>query len=244
MNAVFIRIPKTAGTYTMTVLGVENLARPRWVKEWFQNTGRVSFGHQDYPLLIRQGIVKKEFDESAFKFCFCRNPFDRAVSHYFYTMAWYPDVIPRDTKFIDFTRNLATTRTPRRLRRDSRIAGNCWVRPQSDSIAGIKIDFIGRFERLQEDIRNVADILGVPVGGAGKPGATKRASYWRKVADILGTSAGGAREMGATSRAPYWRTYYNDEAEENVRQYYAVDFERFGYDDRIQARKGEGHARL
>ena len=83
-----------------------------------------------------------------------------------------------------------------------------------------KADFIGRFERLQEDVR--------------------------KVADILGTSVGRVRKMGATSHAPYW-TYYNDEAEENVRQYYAVDFERFGYDDRIRIRdteRGGGHARL
>ena len=215
MNAVYIHIPKTAGGHTMVALGLEKHIYPSRAKRWFNNAGQVSFGHQDYPRLVERGIVGEEFDQTAFKFCFCRNPFDRAVSHYFWTKGRHPEIVTEDMSFLEFTRNLDRIKVP--IRGDGRVqhkhkpvglrnGRKGWFDPQHKMIDKVKMDFIGRYERLKEDLQKVAEILGTEVRRAGK--------------------------LRKTEHAPY-RTYYNDEAEENVRQYYGEDFERFGYDNRL-----------
>jgi hypothetical protein len=80
----FIWIPKTAGTSVYKTLGaVRRKALPR-IKYRFANNGFYTFGHMDYAQLVAQGHVSKEYDKSAYKFAFVRNPYDRAVSLFFY----------------------------------------------------------------------------------------------------------------------------------------------------------------
>ena len=204
MNAVFIHIPKTAGGYIIGALGLRHLVGSKRLKESFNQAGLVNFGHQDYKRLLKSGLVSREFDESAFKFAFCRNPFDRVVSHYFWTRKRHPDILPGSIDFLDFTRMFGQKQKPNRISR--RIGGGDWFRPQHVSIDGIKLDFIGKYENLQYDLKHIAKHLGIK---------TKKARQFRK-----------------TRHRSYW-LYYNDESAENVRRYYRKDFDFFGYDDHL-----------
>jgi len=205
MNSVFVHIPKTAGTYLTFALGLERLILPRQRPD-FKQKGNVTFGHQDYTGLVKQGVVSKEFDETAFKYTFCRNPFDRAVSHYFYTRRRHPDILDPKVSFLDFTRNLHYYK--RLPRHQGRIGGKLAFRPQYNSIAGIGMDFVGRFENFNDDLKKIAKIIGVEL----QPVPDKR--YNR-------------------TKHEHYAYYYNEESVENVQRFYAIDFERFGYDNRL-----------
>ncbi|MBD3328477.1 hypothetical protein GF340_04195 [Candidatus Peregrinibacteria bacterium] len=85
-KAIFVWIPKAAGTSLYTVLkehGCRKLKTPKKFKH-FNNSGFVTFGHVDINYLLDNKIIESNYLEDAFKFCFVRNPWDRLVSLYFY----------------------------------------------------------------------------------------------------------------------------------------------------------------
>jgi len=147
MNVMFIHVPKTAGTSIEKSLGLIRARTPSKFKKLFTNEGQYSFGHVEVRKRLKIGAISKGFYRSAFKFCFCRNPYDRAVSHYFYARKRHPDQFSPKVSFIDFTRTL----------------GNYgkMFRTQNYYTDGIKFDFIGRFERLEKDFQFVAKTIGV-----------------------------------------------------------------------------------
>jgi len=146
-NVMFIHIPKAAGTSIEKSLGFIRARTPNKFKRLFNNEGHYSFGHIEIRKRLKNGAISKEFYESAFKFCFCRNPYDRAVSHYFYARGRHPDQFPRSVSFIDFTRTLGNYGKMFRL--------------QKYYTDELKFDFIGRFENLQEDFNKIKNIIGV-----------------------------------------------------------------------------------
>ena len=188
MNAVYIHIPKSAGKATVRALGLQRFISKKRAKLGFSGAGKVTFSHQLYPELVRDGIVSTEFDDTAFKFAFCRNPYDRAVSHWQYTMRRHPDRLARGTSFLDFTRQLGRLRD--------------WI-PQHTWVDGVDLDFLGRFERLEEDLYAVAEMIEVKIPRIPVMNSTKHDHY---------------------------STYYCDESWERIEEYYAHDFERFNYE--------------
>jgi len=204
MNAVFIHIPRTAGRYIVKALGLQNNIYLRRMKLLFNQSGIITIGHQDYRRLFKKDIIGDEFDKTAFKFTFCRNPFDRLVSHYTYARQKHPDILPKDVSFEYFIQNLKTYNIPRNYK--GKRPQKKTFRPQINSIRGVKMDFIGRFENLSKDIQKVADILNV------------------KVNDV--------EKIGATKHRPY-QEYYTKELEHKVKEFYKEDFDAFGYDNNI-----------
>ena len=88
-DAVFVWIPKAAGTSISTALASATgscltLLSPGQVTACFPQRGLVTFGHQSYGQLVDEGYIDHEFDRRSFKFCFVRNPFDRTVSLFHY----------------------------------------------------------------------------------------------------------------------------------------------------------------
>lgn len=204
-NVLFIHIPRTAGNWIKQSIGIKNFNTPTLVNQEFKGKGIVSFGHQDYKELVKSGIVKKKFDKSAFKFCFCRNPFDRAVSYYFWTLKIRPEILPGSKSFLEFSKNLNNIK-PLREHIYKFLDGVSFC-PQHNHIRNIKIDFIGRFENLEEDLKEVADILNLKVRSV-KPNHQ-------------------------TCHYPY-QNYYNDESVSNILEYYKKDFEYFGYKKQLE----------
>lgn len=88
-DVCFIWIPKTAGTSVHTwlneELGMQKLLTKEYIRRAFAGKGPITFGHIKYLDLVKNGFVSTDYDNTSFKFAFVRNPYDRAVSLYYYT---------------------------------------------------------------------------------------------------------------------------------------------------------------
>ena len=168
MNALFIHIPKTAGTSMDKSLGLLRVRFPSRFEANFKNEGQCSVGHLDVRKRLKSGRITKEFWDSAFKFCFCRNPFDRAVSHYFYARKRHPKLFPPSVSFLDYTRTLADYVSPARRR---------MFELQTWYTDGLDLDFIGRYENLEADFAYVAQKLGVKDAVLRRDNKTKHHPY-------------------------------------------------------------------
>jgi hypothetical protein len=86
-DVVFLWIPKNGGTSMYNALkpfGMQYLTNEAALRFYFPNKGMVSFGPLNYSYLLNNNRINSGFHQSAFKFAITRNPFDRAVSSFFY----------------------------------------------------------------------------------------------------------------------------------------------------------------
>ncbi|MFK8030316.1 MAG: sulfotransferase family 2 domain-containing protein [Gammaproteobacteria bacterium] len=158
-NMVFLWIPKTAGTSLYTALDSHictKILDLSSAKRRFRNKGLVTFGHMDYRELVRSGLVEPQFDDSAFKFCFSRNPYSRAVSLYFFSLKrhWITD----DLSFLGFCRLIDKGVQDIGLF-NVRELSQC--NPQVRWLRGVSPDFIGRLENFDSDVHRLFDLLGL-----------------------------------------------------------------------------------
>ena len=197
-NAVFIWIPKTAGTSVYKSLGaVRRKALPR-IKYRFANNGLYTFGHMDYIQLVEQGYVSNAYHESAYKFAFVRNPYDRAVSLFFYLKK--VGTISIDETFLSFCRRLNEEGyEPIGLYNVSRLS-QC--NPQVRWVEKIKMDFVGKLESIEKDLKTIFDDLGIEEVVLPKLNKSNRSEY---------------------------SEYYCLESKEIIELLYKEDFQNFGY---------------
>ena len=175
-KCIFVHIPKTAGTSISKKLGsfeelkrgvqdhrtikeVEPLNLIDWsqivLKRRFVTDGKLLFDRVIRNQYIRRmDIPTQDQYHNYFKFTFVRNPWARVFS-------WYNNVLRdpikrnrlgvlEDCSFPNFVKNHMDT----------------WgLRPQTwwikDWKNEIPLDFIGRFENLNEDFHHVCDVLGI-----------------------------------------------------------------------------------
>lgn len=78
---------------------------------------------------------------------------------------------------------------------------------------GINYDFIGRFERLEEDLRHVISLIGID---------------FDRYYEVTRPHITGANEK--------LKQYYTPAIQEKVYQKYKLDFETFGYDENVLAK--------
>ncbi|MDA9241445.1 sulfotransferase family protein [Acidimicrobiales bacterium] len=207
-NAVFVWVPKTAGTSverTLEAFGGRKFKTLEDVRFAFPQAGVVTFGHMDYERLVDDGLVTRRFHESAFRFAVVRDPRDRAISLYEHLRRG--NYIPTGTSFRAFAQLLADgavtdiglfNARPRELT-------NC--NPQAAWILGRDgkplVDHIARFERLDE----LCEVL------SGKLGT---------VSDIPKLRVGKRRD---------YSDYFSDRRVNTlIEEFYSVDFEAFGYE--------------
>ena len=149
---VFIHIPKVAGTSIEEALRDETCQLlPR---EWdVARVPHAPLNHLTLQELADYGILTPAQLKSYFKFCFVRNPWDRMIAEIFY----------RGMRPV--FRNLTVDQ---RIRRACELAsttkgyGN-HLRVQHDFVEadGLQMDFIGRFEHLEQDFDHVCRLLGI-----------------------------------------------------------------------------------
>lgn len=150
-NMVFVWIPKTAGTSLFAWLEKEvymaKLNKSMKYVRAFKNRGAVTFGHYHYKSLVVTGNVSKKFDASAFKFCVSRNPYDRAMSLYFYSVRekLYSG------EFVDYLAEVQRNRPPVGM---YNVLGLSQSNPQVDWMFSANgefvVDKVYRFEDLNE----------------------------------------------------------------------------------------------
>ena len=150
-------------------------------------------------------MLKDEYLDNYFKFCFVRNPWDLMVSSY----NWWirdPKGQPRKRKiqniimqmsFGDFIKSEYSNQV-----NEVKHLGMGQHYSFTDDDGNILVDFIGRFENLQEDFNIVCDKIGIPRQQLPHANKTKHKHYTE---------------------------YYDEETKQIVAEKYAKDIEYFNY---------------
>jgi hypothetical protein len=179
LDYIFIHINKTGGTSIEKALGVP-------------------LDHKT-AIEVRDIIGPRRWNER-FSFAFVRNPWDKVVSHYSYRIATNQTGMGENTiAFDDWVRLAYRDRDPEYFDKPKMFLPQYeWV---ADENGQVIVDFIGRFERINEDFATVAQKLGRQLS---------------------------LPHVKSSKRTDY-REYYTDESAEIILEYFMRDIEYFGY---------------
>ncbi|HEY6206440.1 MAG TPA: sulfotransferase family 2 domain-containing protein [Chthoniobacterales bacterium] len=206
-KCIFVEVPKTGSTSIRAIVGkayiphlslveIKTLMENSWTR-FGGRTNRIRAAL--YQLLPRErkiDIGRRQF-ETYFKFGFVRNPWDRVVSLYERTEPMQMKDKMSFEQFVDWIQFSSATcihSSPHRYQLD-------WF---VDSGGNMLADFIGRFERLDEDWAVIADKLGI---------AEKTLPHTRE-----------------NPRPRHYTEYYNTRTRDLIAQKFRVDIDHFGYE--------------
>jgi hypothetical protein len=206
-KCIFAEVPKTGSTSIRAILGKAyiphlNLVEIKTLMEnsWTHFGGRknriLSALYQFTPRQRKIDIGRRQF-ESYFKFGFVRNPWDRVVSLYERTEPLQMKAKMSFDEFVDWIQYSSATcihSSPHRYQLD-------WF---VDSSGNMLADFIGRFERLEQD--------------------------WAFVADKLSITEKTLPHARANPRERHYTEYYDARTREIIAQKFRIDIEHFGYE--------------
>lgn len=180
---IFIHVSKTGGSSIEQTLNPKITLDKRAV---YKNTRNTRFADKHWSAIMYQQKYKKNYKDY-FKFAFVRNPWDRMVSNY----KWLRLIDWIDCSF------------------DKWIADPSWgfnaysyERMICDNSGSIIVDYIGRFETLQQDFDTVCDKIGIPKQQLPHANKTEHKHYTE---------------------------YYDEETKQFIAKKYARDIELFGY---------------
>ena len=220
---IFIHTPKTGGTS---------------MRSYFNSLDKntINAGHKTIANIHKYYVKGKLVGDNSYDiskyytFMFVRNPWDRFVSSFFYLKNLstsptkiIPPTLSKVTKvvsnyrncpsgFRSFVKNL-------NFKKKFNINHDYFVhfKPQIFFInrqSSYNINFIGKFENLQEDFNIVCDQIGIP-----RP---------YEVPSFRPAKEGKLPHRNPTKHKNYTE-YYNDETREIIAKKYAKDIEYFGY---------------
>ena len=204
-RCIFVEVPKTGSTSVRSILGkpikphlnlweIKTLMESYWPIRGGRRDRIMEAVYMTLPKETRRARGARKFD-SYFKFGFVRNPWDRAVSLYERLEGEQMRHQMSFEEFVDWMQYSSATcehPSPHRYQLD------WFVDPNGKVIA----DFIGRFERIEEDWKIVATRLGV------NPTLPHR------------------RE---NPRARHYGEYYTPRSRDIILERFRVDVETFGY---------------
>ena len=205
-KCIFVEVPKTGSTSVRAILGkawrphlnlwqIKNQVENYWTHYGGRKNRILEVLYLALPKERRMQIGHRQF-ATYFKFGFVRNPWDRVVSLYERTEALQlKDKMPFD-EFVDWIQYSSSTcvhSSPHRYQLD------WFVDPNENVLA----DFIGKFERLEED--------------------------WAFVAQKLGLSE-KLPHRRANPRERHYTEYYDSRTRDVIANKFRVDIERFGYE--------------
>jgi len=219
---IFVHIPKAAGQsieqFFMDCLGLD------WDSDRTEllmgdnedpSRGTQKLAHLSASEYVQCGFVPPSEFDRLFKFSFVRNPYSRIVSEYLYRNYFH------HRSFRDFVLN--------RLPQPGWDDQYRHVMPQYDMLhdadGTLLVDYVGRFENLQQDFNEVCRRLGIEAAELPhrNPSDKKSRKLRRKLRDFLFRNGEGNK-----SKASY-RDFYDDETREAVSRYYRNDIETFNY---------------
>jgi len=196
---IFFAVPKTA-THAIRAALRQHMGEGDWEQQ-------VLFGKQSLPIpeiaKLQHGHISvtqirphlsKEIWQEYFKFAFVRNPFDRFVSVCF---------------FLNRNNPQFATRALRRMKASISNEGfrqRLLVRPQVFQLMNedkhIPLDYVGRYEDVQQSLDHVLDHLDLPHTQLESKNASNHRAY---------------------------SSYYDEELREMVSAYYREDFDKLNY---------------
>jgi hypothetical protein len=182
-NFIFIHIPKTAGTSLTRALSPWSLNPQR--TQWRRLLSHLPVRETPPNVFLRQhdkaGWVKHklpaEIYDSAYKFAVVRNPFERAVSTYYFRRDYLSGRRWNRARVLDFK---AFLRYLERKNRLVRVDQTSWI---ADRHGNLILDEILRFETLAEQFNALVERLDLP-GEVKLPRSNVNAPYdYRAVYD-------------------------------------------------------------
>jgi hypothetical protein len=188
---IFIHVPKTAG---MSIRGIltdkQNMPEVEGIYNYYL-----------YRFMAHVNAIKAkkrlgDIFDNYFKFAFIRNPFDRLVSMYFSNKQLGNEWIKEFDTFEKFINGLIGGEVKKYRHYESL----SYYLVDKDN--NITVDFIGKYENLENDFGKISNILGL-TGNIPKINTSEHDNY---------------------------RKYYNHTTKELVYKYYQKDFELFGYE--------------
>jgi hypothetical protein len=195
---IFIHIPKNAGEAISEALGI----KPSRNQHEFKFETCILDKHET----ITECMVLKKSIENYFRFSFVRNPWDRLVSMWSYSRK--RNIQPAASVSFEYYikhQEAILAGAPERYLSNSQRKINV-LYPQyfyiSDWWGNNVMDFVGRFENLQNDFDTICDKIGIP----------------RRIIP-----------QKNSSNHKHYTEYYNTETREIVAKKYAKDIEYFGY---------------
>lgn len=208
-NFLFVHIAKTGGTSVRVALKQRTWADPYFPLMFLCSRLSHLTGHKlgcKFPrhskIVAAQQMLPAEYFTQLFKFAFVRNPWDLQVSSFHHIRRERPHLLNGHTDFESFLRYKLDPERPYQYHIDTSIE------LQSDYLVDLHgkvlVDFIGRYERLQEDFDQVCERIGL-----------RRFEL--------------PHRRQAKDRSDY-RRYYSDETAELLGRHFARDVEIFGYD--------------
>lgn len=219
-KCIFVHVPKTAGQ------SVEQFFMDRLGLDWKQDreqlllqnnpdptSGTEKLAHLSASEYVDCGHISQEDFNRYFKFGFVRNPWSRLLSEYRYRNYFHHH------SFKDFVFN----KMPKPGFDDK----YRHVMPQYDLLFDHQgnqlVDFIGRFESLQQDFDLVCEKLGIEDSSLPHRNRSDKKSreLKRKLKNIL--------FMNGENRYHTLTDFYDDETREAVADYYRIDIDTFGY---------------
>ena len=204
-DVLFVWVPKAAGTSIYHVLQRHGCPENLWERPErpFANQGLATFGHVSVPALVEHGTLRRDFLDTAFKFAFVRNPYDRLVSLFFYLRRIGNPIAIACPSFREFCLRLDAEPVPPVGFYNYFTLNQCnpMVRWLYDEAGNCLVDFIGRVENLAAD--------------------------WQAVCHRVGF----AESLGSANSTPHrpYRDYYSSDCRRVVERLYAEDLDRFGY---------------
>ena len=194
-KGTFIHIPKTGGSTISSVLSQNSFANlPERIKEHKCNVSNPHEWTMKHSRIHELDMRYQNF----FCFAFVRNPWDLMVSSY----SWWTQnthlPVRRDCGQILKTQGFNSF-----IKTNSSFINECYHQNNGQlHWLNDKINFIGRFENLQDDFNIVCDKIGIP-----------------------------QQQLPHTNKTnhKHYTEYYDDETREIVAEKYARDIEYFGY---------------
>jgi hypothetical protein len=208
LRSIFIHIPKCAGTSVEEILWPEKGTRTPeklWngVFDGMSNPLQTG-GLQHLTATHIRGLYPVEF-EDFWKFTIVRNPFDRIVSQYFYTLRQRPDLL----RYLGYNRlriryrRISLDDYVRRITHRTHVQWLPMTFFVTDILRGdIMVDYVARIETLEDDWEVIRARLGV-------------------VGDLGRAKSAGER--------PHYSDLINRSVRTTLEAYYRADLDLFGY---------------
>lgn len=205
---LFVHIAKTGGTSVRAALQGLRWRDPVYYLQFVCSRMSHLTGHRLVGKLPRHAkviaakeMLPHEMFERLFKFAFVRNPWDLQVSSFHHIRRERPHLMQG---MEDFKQFMAWKLSPERL---YQYHIDTSMLPQVDYLRDLSgtmlMDFVGRYERLQQDFDHVCEQIGL-------------------------SSRSLPHKRRARQRHDY-RSYYDDELAERVGMHFKADIEAFDY---------------
>jgi chondroitin 4-sulfotransferase 11 len=180
---LFVWINKTAGLSVTQALGIN--------KDLYNH----------YTAMELRGIIGTGAFDKAYKFCFVRNPWDKVFSEFRFRIWSYQNELTAEASFTEWVKATYVRKDPQFHDWPKMFLPQLeWITDEDGRLA---VDFVGRFENLQEDFNTICDAIHID----------------RQVLSHENRS----RETNS------YRRHYDDETRSIVENIFKADITYFGY---------------